>query len=81
MRIAGLAGSRATRREILGCNWQGLVSATPFEARIANAEQSRVHTMLIIGGKDMEAGAVGQVARNHVARDLTHLGLPGIFPP
>jgi threonyl-tRNA synthetase len=33
-------------------------SATPFKAKISNAEQLRVHTMLIIGGKDMEAGAV-----------------------
>jgi threonyl-tRNA synthetase len=33
-------------------------SATPFKAKIANAEQLRVHTMLIIGGKDMEAGNV-----------------------
>ncbi len=33
-------------------------SATPFKAKIANAEQLRIHTMLIIGGKDMEAGNV-----------------------
>jgi threonyl-tRNA synthetase len=33
-------------------------SATPFKAKIADAEKLRVHTMLIIGGKDMEAGAV-----------------------
>ncbi len=47
-------------------------SATPFNsdksrvnsdksragAKIANAEQLRVHTMLVIGGRDMEAGAV-----------------------
>ena len=33
-------------------------SATPFKAKIANAEQLRVHTMLVIGGRDMEAGAV-----------------------
>jgi threonyl-tRNA synthetase len=33
-------------------------SATPFKAKIADAEQQRVHTMLIIGGRDMEAGAV-----------------------
>jgi hypothetical protein len=30
-------------------------SATPFKARIANVEL-RVHTMLVIGGRDMEAG-------------------------
>jgi len=32
--------------------------ATPFKAKIANAEQLRVHTMLVIGDRDMEAGAV-----------------------
>ena len=33
-------------------------SAKPFKAKISNAEQLRVHTMLVIGGRDMEAGAV-----------------------
>jgi threonyl-tRNA synthetase len=33
-------------------------SATPFKAKNANAEQWRVHTMLVIGGRDMEAVAV-----------------------
>ena len=33
-------------------------SATPFKAKIADAEQLLVHTMLVIGGRDMEAGAV-----------------------
>ncbi len=33
-------------------------SATPFKAKISNAEQLRVHTMLVFGGRDMEAGAV-----------------------
>jgi threonyl-tRNA synthetase len=33
-------------------------SATPFQAKISNAEQLRVHTMLVIGGRDMEAGNV-----------------------
>jgi threonyl-tRNA synthetase len=33
-------------------------SATPFKAKIAEAEKLRVHTMLVIGGPDMEAGAV-----------------------
>ena len=33
-------------------------SATPIKAKIADAEQQRVHTMLVIGGRDMEAGAV-----------------------
>ena len=30
----------------------------PIKAKIADAEQQRVHTMLVIGGRDMEAGAV-----------------------
>ena len=33
-------------------------SATPFKAKISNAEQLRVHTMLVIGGRYMEAGQV-----------------------
>ena len=33
-------------------------SATPFKAKIADAEKSRVHTMLVIGGRDLEAGAM-----------------------
>jgi threonyl-tRNA synthetase len=33
-------------------------SATPIKAKIADAEAARVHTMLIIGPRDMEAGAV-----------------------
>ncbi len=33
-------------------------SATPFRAKISNAEQLRVHTVLVIGGRDTEAGAV-----------------------
>jgi threonyl-tRNA synthetase len=33
-------------------------SNTPFKAKIADAEKVRVHTMLVIGGRDMEAGAV-----------------------
>ena len=46
----------------MACDGSGRVdadfSATPFKAKIANAEQLRVHTMLVIGGRDMEAGAV-----------------------
>jgi len=38
-------------------------SATPFKAKISNAEQLRVHTMLVIGGRDMESGAVS--VRHH----------------
>ena len=33
-------------------------SATPFKAKIADAERTRFHTMLVIGGRDMEAGQV-----------------------
>ena len=33
-------------------------SAMPIKAKSADAEQLRVHTMLVIGGRDMEAGAV-----------------------
>jgi histidyl-tRNA synthetase len=33
-------------------------SATSFKAKISNAERLRVHTMLVIGGRDLEAGAV-----------------------
>ena len=33
-------------------------SATPIKAKIADAETARVHTMLVIGGRDVEAGAV-----------------------
>ena len=36
------------------CEFEG----GPFMAKISNAEQLRVHTMLVIGGRDMEAGAV-----------------------
>jgi threonyl-tRNA synthetase len=30
----------------------------PIKAKIANAEQAKVHTMLVIGGRDMDAGVV-----------------------
>ena len=33
-------------------------STDPIKAKIAEAEKSKVHTMLVIGGRDMEAGAV-----------------------
>ena len=36
-------------------------SATPFKAKISNAEQLRVHTMLVIGGRDMAAGQVSRL--------------------
>ena len=32
--------------------------ADPIKAKIAEAEQAKVHTMLVIGGRDMDAGAV-----------------------
>ena len=32
--------------------------SNPIKAKIQDAEQLRVHTMLVIGGRDMEAGAV-----------------------
>ena len=32
--------------------------ATPFKAKISNAEPLRIHTMLVIGGRDMDAGVV-----------------------
>ena len=32
--------------------------ATPFTAKLANAEQLRVHTMFVIGGRDLDVGAV-----------------------
>ena len=33
-------------------------SSDPIKAKIANAEQMKVHTMLVIGGRDLEANAV-----------------------
>ena len=30
----------------------------PIKAKIQDAEQLRVHTMLVIGGRDLDAGAV-----------------------
>ena len=33
-------------------------SNDPIKAKIAHAEELRVHTMLVIGGRDMEAGVV-----------------------
>ncbi len=33
-------------------------SANPVKAKIADAETARVHTMLVIGGRDLEAGNV-----------------------
>jgi len=33
-------------------------SSSPINAQIQEAEQVRVHTMLVLGGRDLEAGAV-----------------------
>ncbi|MEI8340077.1 MAG: threonine--tRNA ligase [Verrucomicrobiota bacterium] len=33
-------------------------SSDPIKAKIANAEQKKVHTMLVIGNRDLDAGAV-----------------------
>jgi len=33
-------------------------STDPIKAKIAEAEKAKVHTMLVIGGRDVEAGAV-----------------------
>ncbi len=41
-----------------GVRVEGDYGSDPIKAKIANAEQLRVHTMLVIGGRDMEAGAV-----------------------
>ena len=35
-------------------------NTTPFRAKISNAEQLRFHTMLVIGGRDMEAGVASE---------------------
>ena len=37
---------------------EGDYGSEPMKAKIAEAEKMRVHTMLVIGGRDMEAGAV-----------------------
>ena len=36
----------------------GDFGSDPMKAKIANAEQAKVHTMLVIGGRDMDAGNV-----------------------
>lgn len=33
-------------------------SSSPINAQIQEAEQARVHTMLVIGGRDLDAGTV-----------------------
>jgi threonyl-tRNA synthetase len=52
----------------------------PVKAKIADAEKARVHTMLVIGGRDLEAGNVsvrlhtggpqGAKPRNEVITDI-----------
>jgi threonyl-tRNA synthetase len=37
---------------------EGDFGTDPIKAKIASAEQAKVHTMLVIGGRDMDAGAV-----------------------
>ena len=37
---------------------EGDYSSDPVKAKIADAEKAKVHTMLVIGGRDMEAGNV-----------------------
>jgi len=37
---------------------EGDYGSDPMKAKIADAEKLRVHTMLVIGSRDMEAGAV-----------------------
>jgi threonyl-tRNA synthetase len=34
------------------------LGSDPIKAKVANAEEARVHTMLVIGGRDLNAGAV-----------------------
>ncbi|MFN0068615.1 MAG: His/Gly/Thr/Pro-type tRNA ligase C-terminal domain-containing protein, partial [Limisphaerales bacterium] len=34
------------------------ISANPVKAKIADAEKAKVHTMLVVGQRDLEAGAV-----------------------
>ena len=34
------------------------LSSDPIKAKVANAEQKKVHTMLVVGNRDLEAGAV-----------------------
>jgi threonyl-tRNA synthetase len=41
-----------------GVRADGDYGSEPMKAKIAEAEKTRVHTMLVIGGRDMEAGAV-----------------------
>ena len=37
---------------------EGDYGSDPIKAKIATAEQAKVHTMLVIGARDMEAGNV-----------------------
>ena len=37
---------------------EGDYGSDPMKAKIAEAEKAKVHTMLVIGARDMEAGAV-----------------------
>ena len=57
------AGKRRVGDVRTSCCGQTLVTFCefengPFKAKISNAEQFRVHTMLVIGGRDREGGPV-----------------------
>lgn len=39
-------------------NFRRGATTTAFNAKISNVEHLRVHMMLVIGGRDMESGAV-----------------------
>ena len=55
-----LAYAKAISQE-LRANFVRVVNdfgSDPVKAKIANAEQAKVHTMLVIGGRDLEAGNV-----------------------
>jgi len=56
------------------------LSSHPIKAKIADAEKARVHTMLVLGNRDLEAGHVsvrlhskgpqGARPRNEVLQDI-----------
>jgi hypothetical protein len=54
-------------------------SATPFKAKISNAEQLRVHPAgagLVIGGRDMEAGQVSVRLHRRISNRVPQGALP-----
>ena len=56
--FAIVAGLRANRVRV-----DADFSAPPFKAKISNAGQLRVHTILAIGGHDVEARQVSHIAK------------------